>query len=264
MQIQLENSIFATKTFEEIMALSGEVYRQQPGRRTLCYQYQGQRYFAKLHFGVGWQEIIKNLVYGRLPILGAEPEWQALQYLPQLDIAVPELVAYGKRGWNPARQQSFVITKALETTISLEELGQLWQQQPPVFSFKWRLIKAVAEIANRLHQNGVNHRDFYLCHFLLEKRSLTYWQNMKLYLIDLHRVQIRPITPQRWRIKDLSGLWFSAMDCGLTRRDLLRFIKYYYPGNWREMLYDQHFWQQIRGRAVKLYYKSFQKWPALS
>ncbi|MST95429.1 MAG: hypothetical protein EXS33_09230 [Pedosphaera sp.] len=42
---------------------------------------------------------------------------------------------------------------------------------------------------------------------------------MELFVIDLHRAQLRDRVPARWLVKDLGGLLFSALDCGLTRRD---------------------------------------------
>mgnify|MGYP001266190393 CR=1 FL=1 len=41
---------------------------------------------------------------------------------------------------------------------------------------------------------------------------------------------------RRWRDKDLAALYFSALDIGLTRRDLLRFVREYFPGPLRTTL----------------------------
>lgn len=46
-------------------------------------------------------------------------------------------------------------------------------------------------------------------------------------MIDLHRAQIRPTVPRRWRDKDLIGLYFSSMNIGLTQRDIYRFLRIY-------------------------------------
>ena len=42
--------------------LSGEVFRDVADRRTLRVEIGRRGYFAKLHFGVGWAEILKNLL----------------------------------------------------------------------------------------------------------------------------------------------------------------------------------------------------------
>ena len=44
---------------------------------------------------------------------------------------------------------------------------------------------------------------------------------------------MRARTPRRWRDKDLAALYFSALDIGLTRRDLLRFVRQYFLGSLR-------------------------------
>ena len=56
----------------------------------------------------------------------------------------------------------------LNNTINLDELTKNWSHHPPDFKFKRALIKQVAQIAGKMHSAGVNHRDFYLCHFLMD------------------------------------------------------------------------------------------------
>ena len=55
--------------------LEGKVYREVAARRTLRVMLGERAYFAKLHFGVGWGEILKNLVTARLPVTGARNEF---------------------------------------------------------------------------------------------------------------------------------------------------------------------------------------------
>jgi len=95
---------------------------------------------------------------------------------------------------------------------------------------KRALIQKLASISRQLHEHGVNHRDYYLCHFLLDLspgRAHLCADNLVLYLIDLHRVQFHRHLPQRWRKKDLAALYFSSMEIGLTKRDFYRFITVY-------------------------------------
>lgn len=232
--------------FDEVMQLHGEVYRELEGRRTQ----RIQNYFIKQHFGVGWKEIFKNLLQLRWPILGAKNEWLAISQLKNLNIAVQEVVGYGSRGVNPATQQSFLITRQLPESISLEDFCKNWKTQKPAFKLKLGLLKEVARITRVMHENGMNHRDCYLCHFLFAQST-----NI-LYLIDLHRAQIRKRTPQRWIVKDLSGLYFSSKDSGLTQRDLFRFMKYYRAKPLRELLnQEENFWQKVKKRGDQLYQK---------
>ncbi len=212
----------------DAFAVEGEIYREPPGanRRTLRFELAGDGYFLKLHWGVGWREIFKNLLSGRLPVLGACNEWRAIQALETAGVPVPTLAAWGREGWNPARRRSFVVTGELAGCLSLEEHCADWARHPPPPAHKRALIDQVAAMTRRLHQAGLNHRDLYLCHFLLRRESIQA-PPPQLYLIDLHRVQRRRRVPLRWRAKDLGALWFSALEIGLTRRDLLRFFRTY-------------------------------------
>jgi len=257
-------------TFDYLMQLDGEMFRDIDNRRTLRFTLNDRRYFLKAHYGVGWKEIIKNLLTLRLPVLGARNEWRAIQRLSQMGVETMTLVAYGERGFNPANRQSFVITEALEETESLEDFCAVWETNPPASESQLRLKRAlidrVATIARRMHTSGINHRDFYLCHFLLDVSAEVSGGSpgaLRLSLIDLHRVQIRKRTPMRWVVKDIGGLYFSSMRIGLTRRDLYRFMKVYRETTLRTTLReDGKFWSRCRLRACSLYHSFYDELPA--
>jgi heptose I phosphotransferase len=225
--------------FVAVEALQGEVFRELDGRRTLRTEVSGRGYFVKIHRGVGWGEIFKNLISLRLPVLGARNEWRAIRRLEELGVNTMRAVAFGRRGANPAREHSFIVTEELAPTISLEDFCRDWPTQPPAPALKHALIRRVAEIAGSMHRGGVNHRDFYLCHFLLHLDPAPRAESLNLSLIDLHRAQIRQLTPRRWRDKDLAGLYFSALEIGLTKRDFLRFLRDYFGRPLREVLRDE-------------------------
>lgn len=225
--------------FAAVEALPGEVFRALEGRRTLRTEIDGRGYFVKIHRGVGWGEIFKNLLSLRLPVLGARNEWLAIDRLQRAGVATMHACAFGERGWNPARRHSFLITAELAPTISLEDFCRPWPQQPPPPALKHALISRVAEMARRMHASGMNHRDFYLCHFLLHTVPPPQPQTLRLSLIDLHRSQLRARVPRRWRDKDLAALYFSALDIGLRQRDLLRFLRVYFPAPLRITLHAE-------------------------
>lgn len=214
--------------FAAVEALQGQVFRALEGRRTLRTEINGRGYFVKIHRGIGWGEIVKNLLSAKLPVLGARQEWQAIERLTQAGVATMTAVAFGERGINPAAQHSFIITQELAPTIDLEQLTLNWASQPPAAALKWALIEQVAEMVGTMHRAGVNHRDCYICHFLLHTDRPLAADSLKLSVIDLHRAQTRSATPIRWRNKDLAALYFSALDIGLTRRDKLRFLRCYF------------------------------------
>jgi heptose I phosphotransferase len=225
--------------FVAVEALDGQVFRELEARRTLRTEVAGRGYFVKIHRGVGWREIFKNLVSLRLPVLGAQNEWLAIARLTELGVDTMRAVAFGVRGGNLAAQHSFIVTEELAPTISLEDYCRDWRTQPPAPRFKRALIDRVATMARRMHEGGVNHRDFYICHFLLHLDPAPNTDAFKLSLIDLHRAQVRAQTPRRWRDKDLAALYFSALEIGLTQRDFLRFLRAYFAAPLRATLQSE-------------------------
>lgn len=225
--------------FEAVEALQGETFRELEARRTLRFEVEGRAYFAKLHRGVGWFEIVENLVRGRIPVLGAENEYSAIRRLEELGVDTMTPVAFGQRGANPATRRSFIITEALAPTIALDEHCRAWRDTPPAPRWRHAVIKRVADMARRMHAGGVNHRDFYLVHFLLHLDPEPTPADFRLSLIDLHRAQLRAATPRRWRDKDLAALHFASLEARLTDRDRLRFVRSYFGRPLREVMRDE-------------------------
>lgn len=258
---ELRQALKGKDTFYDMMNIEGKVYREALGRRTLRFTCGKKDYFLKMHTGVGWGEIIKNLTYLRAPVVGALNEWHGVHRLKDLEIDTMSVAAYGIRGRNPATKHSFIVTEALPTETSLEDFCADWKDNPPSSLKQIRLkrwiLNKVVETARVIHENGANHRDFYLCHFLLDAHFDNEEQvsaESKLYLIDLHRLQMRRKTPVRWAVKDIAGLYYSSKDIGLTKRDLLRFMKLYRGKPLREIFEnDLSFWNKVVSRGNKLY-----------
>lgn len=248
-------SLWAGKdAFTAVEALQGKVYRELEGRRTLRTEVEGRGYFVKIHRGIGWGEIAKNLLTAKLPVLGAGQEWAAIQRLTEAGVPTMTAVAYGERGSNPAAQHSFIVTEELAPTTDLEQLTQGWLQQPPEPRLKRALIAEVAKMTGTMHRAGVNHRDCYICHFLLHTDKPVTADDLRLSIIDLHRAQVRAATPMRWRNKDLAALYFSALDIGLTRYDKLRFVRDYFQQPLRHILRDEaRLLAWLERKAEKLY-----------
>ena len=189
----------------------------------------------------------------RLPVTSARNEYEAVRRLTDIGVPTLSVAAYTVEGANPARRRSLLVTDELTGTVSLEDFCEHWATRPPDFAVRSKLIRVLADSARRMHDAGINHRDFYLCHFHLAEDTLAARQP-RCHLIDLHRAQLRDQTPRRWRIKDLAGLYFSAMDCGLQQRDLLRFLRHYSAGGLRcALTTDKRLWQQVEHRAKALY-----------
>ncbi len=249
--------------FNQIMSLQGETYRKVAKRHTLRFSHHDKVYFAKLHFGVGWLEIVKNWLQVRQPILGAENEYFAAKRLAEAGLNTLSIVAYGYRGKNPARKQSFIISEELRGTENLENILKMSQQQPITLQQKRQIIRQVAEITRKMHNNGVNHRDYYACHLLVNLDKATgrvNFDNLKIHVIDLHRAQLRQHIPLRWIIKDLGSLFFSIMRFNFSVRDYFYFIKYYEGCSMRDSWqHKKHFWSRVAKRANQLHQKAMRK-----
>lgn len=240
--------------FEEVKKLDGEVFRALESRKTLRFTQSGRSWFIKIHRGTALKEALKNLLSLRLPVLGADREWNAIHRLKALDVDTMTGVAFGQRGLNPLQRESFIITEDLSPTVSLEDYCAEWLEKPPSLQEKRRLIHRVAEMVRKMHAGGVNHRDCYICHFLLHLPYQPTDTQFKLSVIDLHRAQVRSQVPLRWRNKDLIGLYFSSLNIGLTHHDLLWFLKIYFD---RQSLrttlqQEQPLLQEARIKAEKI------------
>ena len=216
------------------------------GRRTVSFSHQGRRYYLKIHDGVGWKEIGKNLTSLRLPVLGAENEWKGVHHLRRqtllqnLGLDTLEIAGYGTRKRHlakvlndPARRQSLIVTDEIPEAKSLEDLCREWgwNRSPPKTAleirFKRWLIEQLAQTARILHSSGANHRDFYLSHFLLhrtEKKGEASPENCRISLIDLHRMQIH---------KPQLRAWIGALVHGLLKRQRPRTPQSETPSRWK-------------------------------
>lgn len=255
---KIKSFLTSLDAFDEVMQLQGVAFRNVPGRKTIQITIGEHCYFIKQHFGVGWKEIFKNLITFKKPIISAMTEKLAIEKLSELGIATTPLVGFGVRGCNPAKLQSFIITEDLGNIVSLEDLCKDWVNNPPPPAFKRALIIAVAQLAGKLHANGLFHRDFYLCHFCLDaplftdlkQRKIKNANQIKFYLIDLHRMLLSHKPNVKQNMKDIAALYFSAKDIGLTLKDLMRFQRYYRQAG---ALQNADFWQQVMRRSALLY-----------
>lgn len=258
---EMRDKFPGANAFDQVMALEGDVYRAKEGRRTLLFKHGGREYFAKIHHGIGWGEIWKNLSSFRLPVTDASNEWKAVRLLEKENVATVKIVGKGMRGSNPAKRESFVIMEALDERVEVEDFLKEMDHLPTSqrLALKRKIVTSVADAARRMHGAGMNHRDFYLCHFHIMERDWAGWgvkEEVRLPLLDLHRAQIRGSVPERWLMKDLGALLFSAIDCKISDRDIVVFLKTYLGEEWRKKLSeDEKLWSGVLRRAAGFYMK---------
>lgn len=255
--------------FDWFLQGDGEVHRHVKNRLTYEVHLGDLHFYVKRHLGCGWGEVFKEWYRFRKPVVSARTEWEGAATLSAAGVRVPKVLGKGERGRYPHAIESFVVLDALEDCETLEHLKDGWLgfTGPRFVALKHALIHEVASMGRTMHGQGINHRDFYINHFLINRDLIRQWQpghEIPLNLIDLHRVQQRPCVPHRWLLKDLASLLFSAMDVGMTSADCLRFLRVYLGADWKNTLKnDRKLWLAIVKRACKLYQGFHGKAPVL-
>lgn len=246
---------------KEAFAITGNDYRQVKSRRTTRFEREGKGYFIKLHSGIGWKEYWKDLLQGKKPVTGAGNEFDALTLLHEKNVPTMTAAAFGCRGMIKAYEKSFLITEELCDVISLEDLCKREGGSFSSFSFRKKLIETLAQEVRKMHLAGLNHRDCYICHFLLDEKKWNEEKKVLLYVIDLHRAQIRKKVPFRYLVKDLAGLYFSGMQYGnLSRYDVCRFLKIYFEKPLSVIFQEEKMLlEKIETAAGKVYKKDMKK-----
>ncbi len=240
--------------FRAAFELTGESYRKVKSRHTFRVELEGRGYFVKLHRGIGFREYLKNLLQLKAPVTDAGQEYRALNHLKANGVATMTPAAYGCFGSIPFARTSFLITEELTNCISLEDFCRDWKNDPPPFRVKRALIRKLGTMAGKMHRSGLNHRDCYICHFLLRKGT-EQTPDPELHVIDLHRAQIRKAVPWHYWVKDVAGLWFSAMDAGLTRYDLALFLRAYFRQDLHEVFRRHGEFLKAADRAARRLYR---------
>ena len=244
----------AASVLEAMFALTGEVYRQTGSRRTLRCEIAGRGYFAKLHAGVDWRDIVTSWMSLKRPAIGARDEYRACSRLADAGVMAPGVAAFGECGASGSKHRSVVLCDALDGFVSLEEVANSWARDPRPTAVKRRLLVAVADLAARMHAAQVFHRDFYLCHLLANTAKLADG-DVELAVIDLHRARIktRRRAARTMRIRDLAALYYSAQAVPLTRADLARFVAAYTGQRPAQgVRWQRRFWDAVRRRADRL------------
>lgn len=239
--------------FVEMESLGGESYRNVKTRDTSRFDFQGKSYFIKRHYGTTLGEVLKNLLTLKMPVLGADCEWNAIHHLESVGVDSMKGVAFGQQGWNPLKRKSFIITEDLSPVMQLDHFFASKEAKNISYVQRLAIIERVAQMVRNMHLSGLNHRDCYLCHFLL-RMPFTNAANMKIFLIDLHRAQIRRTVPRRWRDKDLIALYYSTLDLGFSQKEVFRFMKIYFGMSLRDIFQtEDELLRKVKKKVAKIH-----------
>jgi len=237
------------QAFAWAMSLDGESVRKIERRHTFRLKIGDDEFFVKQHQGVMWKECLTDLLRLARPILGADNEFRMTQLIRDAGILAPEPAGMGYASSLRSRQ-SFLITRALLDTRTLNEIANEWWATPPAVALRRLIVRKVAENTAALHALGVNHRDLYINHFRVPVETLEQGCP-ELYLMDMHRAQHRAAVPERWLVKDLGALLFSCLDKPLGKTDIALFLRHYH-GSARLDDHQKSIWRAAAKRALKM------------
>lgn len=137
----------------------------------------------------------------RFKTLGAKDEVHGIELLERAGIATVPLVGWGSM----SDGRSFIVTLDLAGYRDSEKLAQAGTAFAD-------LLEPTADLAAKLHDAGLHHRDLYLCHFFTRIGP-----PQEIALIDAARVKPLPAWfGRRWVVKDLAQFWYSTMSLPVT------------------------------------------------
>ncbi len=148
--------------------------------------------------------------------------------------------------------KSFIITEDFSPFISLESLLENRPQflsGPKGNNRKRILLKEVAVLARRMHQNGFNHRDFNATHILLNYTNGS--DIPQIALFDFQRVEKRKYFRFRWKIKSIARLNYTLPDEIFNIKDKA-YILLSYKDKKRFNFIDRMQWFWIERKTAKI------------
>lgn len=142
-------------------------------------------------------------------------------------LATPVPIAAGMRYTSFFQVESFLITRDFSPFIDLEELVL---NKPETFQGETNqdrkkcLLSSIADYARRMHQAGLNQKDFNATHVLLDNIDNGQPQ---VALFDLQRVDTNPLNNYLWTVKALSELFYTLPESLFKEDDKLFLFKKY-------------------------------------
>ncbi len=153
-------------------------------------------------------------------------EFESANEIAEAGINTPKILSYGQRWGRLFEKRSFIITEKISNAESLErKLPDCFKGPATVENLRMArsFIAQLAGFVKKFHQRNFRHRDLYFSHIF-------YSDDGKLYLIDLARVFKPVFSQQRFRIKDIAQIHYSAPAKHFSNTDRLRFYLKYSGG----------------------------------
>jgi hypothetical protein len=146
-------------------------------------------------------------------------EFASASQLSAAGVNTPKTVAYGEQRGIFFEKRSFIITEKIPNAESLERKLPAFFIGPATaekLNLRRNFIAGLAAFVRKFHQTNYRHRDLYFSHIFYDDSG-------KFYLIDLARAFKPLIWRERFRIKDIAQLYYSAPGAYFSGTDRLRF-----------------------------------------
>ena len=166
---------------------------------------------------------IKNWLSAHKRISCGLRDYESARELAVAGIDTPKTLCYGEE-WGPFfEERSFCVTEGIPGAESLErKLPDCFHGADTAHNLRLRrkVIAELAQFVSKFHGTGYCHRDLYLSHIFYDDEG-------RFHLIDLSRAFRPMLRRQRFRIKDIAQLHYSAPGEYFSRTDRLRFYLSY-------------------------------------
>lgn len=177
----------------------------------------GHEFFLKRYNCAGALAQLKNwFAHGRVGSFAAFDIVPAGE-LKKAGIMTPTVAAFGEQWAVLFEKRSFSITEKIPHGEALEKrLPKCFSDASPNgLRDKREFLRRLGRWIARFHATGSRHRDLYLSHIFLTDSG-------ELYLIDLQRTFKPRLLSERYRLKDLTQLFYSMPQDCFSRTDRLR------------------------------------------
>lgn len=174
-------------------------------------------------------------------------EFYSAKQIAAAGINVPKIVSYGAQWSVLLEKRSFIITQKIPDAESLErKLPDCFARSAAVENLRLRrdFIARFAAFVRRFHQTNYRHRDLYFSHVFCS-------QSGQFYLIDLARAFKPIVWRERFRVKDIAQLYYSAPGRYFSRTDRLRFYLEY-ADRARLTAKDKSFIRKVLTKATRM------------
>ena len=143
--------------------------------------------------------------------------------LAENGINTPKTICYGEQWGSFFEKRSFCITEKIPNAESLERKLPDCFNEPATgknIELRKNFIVQLANFVRKFHETNCRHQDLYFAHIF-------YGNSGRFYLIDLARAFKPVILAERYRIKDIAQLYYSAPAEYFSKSDRLRFYLSY-------------------------------------